>query len=421
VNEGRISISRTDGGIPFVMESIPSSDSVAMAALVRAGSRNEPRERAGMAHLLEHMVFRGTRNLDSRRISEIIEDAGGELNGFTSKEFTCYYSSILREMSSTAGEVLKELVCCPTLGEESFGLERQIVTQEVNMLLNEPDSYIQYLFNTALWEGHPMSVPEAGDFETIDAISLSDLREFYSSNYARENIILVASGGADRDELMEWASTFDDLPTGRERTPQTPPTPRAEFRLFEREGDQAYVGLGFPGVPASDPDRQAQRLLSAVLGAGMSSRLFQSVRERLGLVYSIFTTSKHYTDCGSMSTYFSCSAENLPLVLEQISREFSLLKDQGLERGELDRSKRLIKGATVRRLESTESRMFRIGDAYAMTGEVKPARKTLEEMDAVTDEDVMAISETILRPENLCLALHGPESAGREDPRQLDF
>ena len=403
-----------------MVESIPSSGSVALAAYVRVGSRNEPRERAGMAHLLEHMVFRGTRNFDSRQISERIEDAGGELNGFTTKEFTCYYSSILKETFDTASDVLAEVVSCPSLAQESFELERQIVTQEVNMLINEPDAYIQYLFPSALWDGHPMSVPEAGDFRTIDSISLQDLCDFYHSNYTRDNLAIVASGNVSLERVMEFASLFDDMPATSQRPPQDPPLPRSDFRHFQRQGDQAYVGLGFPGVPASHPRRQSQRMFAALLGAGMSSRLFQSIREREGLVYSIFTTSKHYTDCGNLTTYFSCSASNLSRVLDSISREFSRLKEEGLEPSELDRSKRLIKGATVRRLESTESRMFRIGDSYIMTGKVRPIEELFEEMESVTEDEVMAMAQEILRPEKLCVAMHGPGDAMEEDT-QLDF
>jgi len=421
VNDGEISVSRTDGDIPVVVETVPSAGSVALSVYVRAGSRNEPRDRAGMAHLLEHMVFRGTRSFDSRQISERIENAGGELNGFTGKEFTCYHTSILSETFDTASKVLAELISCPALAEKSFELERRIVTQEVSMLLDEPDSYIQYLFTRALWDGHPMSVPETGDFETIGSISLQDLRGFYHSNYSPRNLIVVASGNVGQGKVRDWASGFDDMPTAPKGPDQQPPSPRADVRIFHREGDQAYVGMGFPGVPAVDPSRHTQRILAALLGAGMSSRLFQRVREESGLVYSIFTTSMHYTDCGNMSTFFSCSTSNLQRVVDAVAREFSRIKVDGLEPGELDRSKKLIKGATVRRLESMENRMFRLGEAYSKTGTVKPMEEMFKEMESVTEDEVMAIAERIMRPETLCVAMHGPGSALDRVSQELDF
>jgi predicted Zn-dependent peptidase len=408
VRKGEISISRTEGGIPVVVETLPSSSSVALAAYVNVGSRNEPVERAGMAHLLEHMVFRGTEKFTSRQISERIEDAGGELNGFTSKEFTCYYSSILKETFESAGEILGEVIAKPLLTEDSFSLEKQIVTQEVSMLLNEPESYIHYLFTQAIWEGHPMSIPEAGVFETIGAISLDDLRNFYASNYSPESLIVVASGGVEAGKVEEWASSLDSMPRVTRINNQLPPAPKADIKFFPREGDQAYVGLGFPGLSAGDPARQVQRMLGALLGAGMSSRLFQKVREEEGLVYSIYSISKHYSDCGNMGIYFSCSKDKLAHVLDSISSEFSLLKREGLEPGELDRVKRLIKGATVRRLESTENRMFRIGDAYVMTGKVKTVEEMIQEMEEITEDQILAIAEEMIRPEKICVAIHGP-------------
>lgn len=419
VKEGVLSISRTEGGIPVIVETLPSSSSVALATYVLAGSRCEPGEKAGMAHLLEHMVFRGTERFTSRRISEKIEEAGGELNGFTAKEYTCYYSSILKETFDIAGEILTEIVMRPILGHESFPLEKQIVSQEVSMLLNEPDSYIHSLFARALWEGHPMSIPEAGDFSTIESISLDDLKDFYSSNYSPGNLIVVASGGVEADRVLEWASGFDTLHPTPPRENPIPPSPRAHFKMFPREGDQVYVGLGFPGLSARDPKRLAQRMLGSVLGAGLSSRLFQKVREEEGLVYSIYSVSRHYSDCGIMGVFFSCSRENLSRVLSSISSEFSLLKGEGLEPGELDRSKRMIKGALVRRLELTENRMFRIGDAFAMTGEVKTVEELFNEMEAVTDEEVLSIANDIIRPEKLCLAVHGP--VVELDKESLDF
>jgi predicted Zn-dependent peptidase len=419
VRKGEISISRTEGGIPVVVETLPPSSSVALAVYVNVGSRNEPAGKAGMAHLLEHMAFRGTENLTSRQISERIEDAGGELNGFTGKEYTCYYSSILKETFEIAGEILGEIVATPILAEDSFILEKQIVTQEVNMLLNEPESYIHYLFTQAIWDGHPMSIPEAGDFDTIGSISLLDLKDFYASNYSPENLIVVASGGVEAKKVQDWASDLDSMPRATRIKDQLPPTPKADIRFFPREGDQEYVGLGFPGFEASDPARQVQRMLSALLGAGMSSRLFQKVREEEGLVYSIYSISKHYSDCGNLGIYFSCSKDKLAGVLDSISSEFSLLKREGLEPGELDRVKRLIKGALVRRLESTENRMFRIGEAYAMTGKVKTIEEMIQEMEEITEDQVLDIAEEMITPQKICVAIHGPEIDLDRD--HLDF
>jgi len=419
----RITFNSGPEGVPIIVEELPGSQAASISIIVRAGSRHENPAKAGTAHLLEHLLFRGTRSRSSREMSEQIENAGGELNGFTDKEYTCYYSSIIQETFPTAREILVDLVFNPRLEEEHFALEKRIVTQEVSMLLDEPESYIHHLFHQTLWEGHPMAMPEAGDLDTVAGIASRDLREFYDEHYLPEEMILVCSGAIDPEEMGTWAASAlsSILPHAGRHSPE-PPRPLAQIKSFPREGDQAYVAMGFPGLMASDEKRQVQRVLATILGAGMSSRLFQKIREELGLVYSIYSSCRYFSDCGSLGIFFSTSRDHVDMVIELIAIELSRLKNEGLYDGELNRAKRLIKGAMVRKLESTENRMFRLGESYLLTGKVQSVERMLEEIQSVEGEEVLSVAQELLRPERLCAAVHS--SLPEEDVQSyasLDF
>jgi len=402
-----ITVFENAGTSPVVVEEKPDSQAVSISLFVRGGSRHEHPGKAGVAHLLEHLVFRGTRNRTSKEISEQIEDAGGELNGFTEKEYTCYYSSIIAETYTVAREILADIVFNPLLEERFFGLEKQIVDQEVNMLYNEPESYIHHLFYKTLWRGHPLSFPEAGDSESIRRIELEDLVEFYNLHYRPHDIVLVCSGSIDAEELNEWAMSELSVPSypGGNGS-QHPPIPSARIELFPREGNQAYVAMGFPGYNASDSRKQAERILATILGAGMSSRLFQKIREEMGLVYSIYSYCRYLSDCGTMAFFFSTSDGNVGKVMSTIASEFKRFKDGGLHPGELKRAKRLIKGVLVRRLESTENRMFRLGEEYLLTGRVRTLEELFDTVYSVTEEEVIQVAHDLLRRERLAVAVH---------------
>lgn len=408
---------------PVIVEERPDSQAVSISLFVRGGSRHEQPGKAGVAHLLEHLVFRGTKNRTSKEISEQVEDAGGELNGFTDKEYTCYYSSIISETYTVAREILADIVFNPLLEERYFNLEKQIVDQEVNMLFNEPESYIHHLFYRTLWRGHPLSFPEAGDPESIKKIELEDLVEFYNNHYRPQDIILVCSGAVDAEKLNEWAVSELSVSSHPKRNKiQDPPIPCSRIELFPREGNQAYVGMGVPGYNASDPKKHVERILATILGAGMSSRLFQKIREEMGLVYSIYSYCRYLSDCGTMAFFFSTSDRNVGKVMETIASEFRRFKEEGTLPGELKRAKRLIKGVLVRRLESTENRMFRLGEEYLLTGQVKPMEQLLNEIHSVTEEEVIEVANKLLCREKLAAAVHaGLTEKEIEVYESLDF
>jgi predicted Zn-dependent peptidase len=408
VNDG-IVIERTPGGLPVIVERRSNSHSASFSIYIGAGSRDEKESQAGIAHMLEHMLFKGTKNRTSRQMSEEIEAAGGEQNGYTTKEITSYQAYALEETAAVAEDILADQVLHPSLERDCLTIEKNVVVQEIRMLENNPADLIHVLFNETMWGRHPMGRSEAGSVASVSSLSESEVRSFFESNYRPPRMAVVAAGNIDPAQVAEWAArSFDHLEPVRNGMSREPPNPRAEFKVYPGEDQQAYVGMGFPGLEATHPDRFAQRMMSAVLGMGTSSRLFQEVRERSGLVYQIFASSGNYSDCGSVVIYFNTSVKDQEKVVRMIGQEIKRLKAEGLEHGELARAKHMVKGIYVRRLESTEARMIRLGEMFMATGDAVPPEETLRRMDEVTEEMVLGAAERLLDRRKLSMAMHAP-------------
>ena len=236
---------------------------------------------------------------------------------------------------------------------------------------------------------------------------------------------VVACGHVDRTKILKWASeSFDHLPIAKKGPERVPPVTRSSINVFPRDGDQAYVEMGFPGLDARNPDRQAAWLACGVIGAGTSSRLYQRVRENEGLVYTIFTYPQLYSDCGLIETHFSTESDKAETVIKHIAEELKRIKDEGLVDGELERAKRWVKGTLVRKLESTESRMYWLGEHFLMTGEVTPLGQVLEDFDKVTEDDIVRVSNELFKRNKLCVVLHAPGAQGKQiakNIKTLDF
>jgi predicted Zn-dependent peptidase len=416
----QIEVLRTPGGIPVIIECLPSTHSASFSAYFGTGSRDETDEQAGIAHMLEHMLFKGTENRTARQMSEEIEAAGGEQNGYTTKEVTTYQAYALDETAEVAESVLADMVLRPLLSKECLDTERNVVIQEIRMLENDPEDNVHVLFNETLWGEHPMGRSEAGSVGTVSSFVDADIRSFFQEHYRPPRMAVVAVGNVDRGQVMDWASqAFDDLEPQVGSGNRTPPVPLARFNVFPREDKQAYVGMGFPGLSAVDPDRFAQRMLATVLGVGTSSRLFQEIRERSGLVYEIYASSGNYTDCGSLSVFYNTAVKDQEKVARLVAKEIARLKTEGLENGELKRSKHLLKGAYVRRLESTEARMVRLGEMFMAGGEAITPEETLRRIDEVTEESVLKAAERLLMRSGLAIAMHAPKKESEAQARNL--
>ena len=415
----RISSSKTSGGIPVVVESIPDSRSAGFMVGVATGSRDEVPGIFGLSHLLEHTVFRHTTTRDSFQMAKEIEGAGGELNAFTGREMTAFYGITISETAPVAMDMVGDIVANPLIGEEDTELEKKIVLQELSMIENDPETRIHDLFESHLWRGHQLGQDEGGDKDIVAKLTSEDLRAYYEEKYLIPNLAVYAAGDVDLDSTVAWAeSALDGRAGGRRNVRTEPPLPKADYEFVKSEADHLQVAMGFPSYGASHEDRSAVTMLSAVLGSGTSSRLFQSVRERKALVYSVYTTVSQESDASSLAAYMSCTDKNVEEAMSTSVKEFGKLLSEGLEKGELDRAKNLVKGANVRAMESTEHRLYRLCVNNLLNGSTESLEERLAKIDAVTEDDVMRVAGDILRPERLNVVVLG--KAGRS-VRNLDI
>jgi len=397
-----IEVSKTSAGIPVVVESIPDSESVAYMIGVATGSRDETEDIFGLSHLLEHTVFRETKTMDSYQMAKEIEGAGGELNAFTGREMTAFYGITIKETADVARRIVGDIVANPLINENATELEKKIVLQELNMVKNEPDKYIHDLFSNTLWRGNELCQDEGGDEKIVAKMTFEDLRKYYDEKYRIPNLSVYAVGAADVEETVAWAEeTLDGMSGGRRNVHATPEIPEGIYKFVQNDSDHYQVAMGFPSYGASHPDRTALSMLAAVLGSGTSSRLFQDVREKKALVYSIFSSVSQNSDASSITTFMSCTKENVIEAMETTAKVYSDFLDKGLEEGELDRAKRLVKGANVRAMESTDNRLYRLGVNHMLNGSIETLEQRLVKIDKVTEEDVMRVAKDILRPSRL--------------------
>ncbi len=406
-----IKVSETSGGVPVVVENIPDSQSAAYMIGVATGSRDETSDIFGLSHLLEHTVFRETKTMDSYQMAKEIEGAGGELNAFTGREMTAFYGITIKETADVARKIVGDIVANPLINEKSTELEKKIVLQELSMIKNEPDRYIHDLFSMVLWRGHELEQDEGGDEKLVEKMTSEDLRAYYEEKYRIPNLSVYAVGSIDMKETVAWAEdTLDGMSGGKRNIRKEPPMPTGKYEFVANDSDHYQVAMGFPAYGSSHPDRTAVSMLSAVLGSGTSSRLFQDVREKKALVYSIFTNVSQNSDASSLTAFMSCTKENVGEAMETTSKVIGNLLKEGLEKGELDRAKRLVKGANVRAMESTDNRLYRLGVNHMLNGSIETLEERLKKIESVTEEDVMRVAEDLLRSERMNTVVLGKNS-----------
>ncbi len=420
-----LELQHTPEGIAVIVDRLRWSHSAALAVNMSVGSRDEPSGKNGIAHLLEHLLFKGTEVRSSKEMSQQIEAAGGEMNGYTSKELTSYYISTIDETLPTAESLLAEMVCRPSIEKNDIKTEKKVVTQEIKMSEDDPESYIHELLIRAVWKGNPMANSEGGTIREVTGMTQSNIRGFFHDFYRPPHLSVVAAGNVDPEHVVRWASeNFDGLSTGKRLAKRKAPTYHAGIELFPRTGEQAYVAMGLPAVNASHPDRYAYTMVGTMLAAGTSSRLYQKVREESGLVYSIYAQTQPYTDTGVAGIFFSTTAKNAEQVMRIISTELGSFKKDGLEDGELARAKHWLKGMIVRRMESAENRMYFIGQTFAQTGKALSSDEVLARIEEVSEEDISRVAEKLLDRSKLCIALHASKREGSKiakDIADLDF
>ncbi|HZP43841.1 MAG TPA: pitrilysin family protein [Candidatus Binatia bacterium] len=399
---------RLPNGVRVLSERLPDLPSVTAGIWVENGSRYERPEQAGISHFLEHLFFKGTASRTAAQIAEEIDAVGGVLNAFTGKEYTCYYAKVLPEHLPLALDILSDIFTHSRFASEEIERERSVILQEISQIEDTPDDYVHELFNQAFWPGHPLSRPIAGVPETVSAFERDDFLRFLDARYRPDRLLIAAAGNLRHDDLLEMASRqFSALAGAAMRVDGAPPSPAGGVVVHEKPLEQVHLCLGAPGIAQGDPDRYAVHVLNAALGGGMSSRLFQEIRERRGKAYTVYSFLSSYADVGYIGVYVGTSAEWTREVVDVVRTEIARTTREGLGAAELARVKTQMKGSMLLGLETSDSRMTRIAKNDIYFGRDVPLEEVAAGIDAVTNDDVVRAAARLFGPRTLALTVLG--------------
>jgi len=397
-----------DNGIPVVMESIKNVRSVAVGIWVKVGSRYETPGKNGISHFLEHMFFKGTKKRSPKDIAVEIDTMGGDLNAFTSRENTAFYIKVLDEYLEKGVDLLSDIFVHSTFPEDELEKEKKIIKEEVKMVEDTPDDYIHDLFNQTIWGHEGLGQPILGRRETIAAFTREDLIHHISKYYGTKDIIISCAGKFQPAKLMELLrERFGGLRRGSE--PEKGPTPefKSDIKVYTKDISEAHICIGVPSVSQTSDDRYSLFVLNTLLGGGVSSRLFQEIRENRGLAYSVYSYTSMYLDTGLWGVYAGVSKKRIREVAELIIHEMLSLKDT-LTEDELDKAKRHLKGNMILGLESTNSRMNNIARQEIYFNRYFSPDEISKAVDVVSMKQIRELSERLLAKRSLSITAYGP-------------
>ena len=406
-------------GIRVVTERMEQVRSVAVGIWVDTGSRNEAAERGGISHLIEHLVFKGTATRSAQEIARVMDSVGGQTDAFTTKEHTCFYVQVLDEHLPLAVELLADILRNPLFDPAELEREKSVVLQEIKMVEDTPDDLIHDLFATRMWEGHPLARPILGTRAAVSGYGAETVRRHFEDEYVPAGITVAVAGNVTHDRVVDlFAACFDGFDRPAARREDSRPATHAGIDIVTKSLEQVHLVVGFPGLDHTAPERYALYLLNDIIGGSMSSRLFQEVRERQGLVYSVHSSVQAYADTGTLYIYAATDAPNFSKVLKSTLKEIRDLKKHGVTAEELRRSKDHLKGSLMLSLESTSSRMNRLAKHEMHHGSFFTMDQMLAAIDGVRHEEVSALIAELLDEDRLALTTLGPLDR-RNLPREL--
>jgi predicted Zn-dependent peptidase len=421
-NERNIRRTVLPSGLIVLTERMEHVRSVAMGVWMRAGSRHEVPELNGISHFVEHMVFKGTKSRSAQRIAREVDAIGGNLDAFTGKETVCFNIKVLDEHVATAMDVLSDLVLNPVFASEEIARERGVILEEIKMDEDNPDTLVHEIFMQNFWKDHPLGKPILGTKETVRSFEQDTLMQFFGQRFMAGNMVFSAAGNLEHDSFVELvAKHFASLASGKVASDTVAPkvTPRIHLRN-KKSLEQVQLCLGVPSPPVADESRYTTLVLNVILGGGMSSRLFQTVREERGLVYSIYSDLNPYSDTGSLCVYAGTSADRAVQVIDLVMEEFRRLKTEPLQPGELQRAKDQLKGNLLLSLESSMSRMSNLARQQMYFERFFGLEEILEKVEGVSDEQVMAMATQLFQADRVALTLLGRLEGLRLTRSQLD-
>lgn len=401
-------------GLRIVSESIPYMSSVSLGIFAGTGSRHETPAEQGVSHFIEHLMFKGTYRRSAKDIAEMVDDVGGQLNAATDRENTCYYIKVLPEHLSLGMDILSDMLLNSKFADVDVEKERQVVLEEISLYEDSPDELIHDLHMNSLWPGHALGRNILGTRETIAAMNRQAIIDYRMRHYVPDNLVIAAAGNLTHEQLVELSQLYWADVSGKSQTVvDLTPTFVAARLLQEKDIEQLHVCLGTPGVAHDSPQYYASHVLNNILGGGVSSRLFQSIREDRGLAYSVCSYPSSFRDTGLMTIYAGVSPENSREVIEITNAILSDIRLNGVRPDEIKRAKEQLKAGLMFSMESSASRMSRVGRAEISSREYLSPEKLAAKVDAVSLEQLFELAQPLYQPETTCMTALGPvEAAG---------
>lgn len=390
-------------GVRIVLENIPTVRSAAIGVWIKTGSRNETPELNGVSHFLEHMFFKGTTKRNAREIAESFDSIGGQVNAFTSKEYTCYYAKVMDNHASYALEILADMFFNSTFDGEELKKEKNVVYEEIKMYEDTPDDIVHDLLSKAVYENHPLGYPILGTENTLETFNSDTLKKYVHDMYTPDKVVVSIAGNVDEKLINEVESYFGSYQGGEERLELVKPSFHENRITRKKDTEQAHLCLGYNGLEIGNDKTYSLITLNNILGGSMSSRLFQDVREQRGLAYSVYSYHSSYQDSGMVTVYGGTGTNQLDSLYETIQETLDTLKREGITEKELRNSKEQLKGSLMLSLESTNSRMSRNGKNELMLGEHRSLDDIIIKIDEVTEDTVNELANQIFTEHSLSL------------------
>ena len=409
-----------DNGLTVLTEEMPHVRSVAIGIWIARGSRHETTEEGGLAHFIEHMVFKGTQRRSQARIAQEMDEIGGQTDAFTSHEYAGFYAKVLDEHVPRAVDLLSDIVLAPRFDAEELERERNVIFEEIKGVEDAPEDLVHELFGEQFWPNHPLGRPILGTPKTLAAFTRAEVLRFFRRIYAPSNLIVAAAGRLEHAHIERLvAEHFDALQTPPDGLVDKAPVMVPSVRLLDKDLEQAHLVIGTEGPPQASPDRYTAYILNAILGGSLSSRLFQVIREERGLAYSVYSGLSCFRDTGQLTVYAGTDPKNVPEVLELVMVELGRIRNEPIEAPELQRAKDHLRGSLLMGLESTGSRMSQLARQEMYYGRQVSVEEAIRGIEAVSSEDLRRLASSMFENRPLAMTLLGKLSHLHPVPETL--
>jgi predicted Zn-dependent peptidase len=396
--------------------------SISIGVWLTRGSRHEDAERGGIAHFVEHMLFKGTATRSAEDIAQAIDSIGGQLDAFTAKEYASYYIKVLDEHLPLAIDLLSDIVMNPAFHAEDVEREKKVVVEEIKMVEDTPDDLVHELFTQGFWEDHPLGRPILGTRDTVESFDAELLRDYFRNAYTARNLIVSAVGNLDHERVRALVEQkFGAIPKSGELVTEQAPTVAPKIVIRNKELEQSHLCVGASSYPQNHEDRYSSYVLNTLLGGSMSSRLFQNVREKRGLAYAVFSGLSAYRDAGSFTIYAGCSNEAVGEVIDLVVEELRGVKQTPVPEAELQRAKDHLKGSLMLSLENTASRMSHLARQEIYFDRQFGLDETLQGIERVTADDVQRVAVDLFRNGSLSATVLGNVNGLKIPPERLNL